>query len=49
METQIACDFHENDFLTVCNLRPQTSQFELTQSFKKVCLEGSSGFEGINV
>ena len=39
METQIACDFHENDFLTVCNLRPQTSQFELTQSFKKVCLE----------
>lgn len=39
IETYPVCDFYENDFLTVCNLRPQKSQFELTQSFEKIYLE----------
>jgi len=39
METYLVCDFYENEFLKVCELAPKISQFELTQSFKKIYLE----------
>jgi len=39
MKVDSLCDFYEGDFLTICNLKSQMYQFELTQSFKEIYLE----------